>query len=169
MKRLSLSPAAAAASHDPAHDGALALWVTLARSYAAVLRHVSADIGQHALTVTEFGILEALHHKGPLLLGEIQKKVLVSSGGITYVVDRLVEKGLVRRQASSTDRRARYAVLTTAGTRLISRIFPAHAAAIAEVLSGLTSREQEQAAVLLRRLGTVAVRSGHHRGTRPDD
>ena len=144
-------------THDARHDRALKLWVVLARAYSAVAAHVAADIGRHELTVTEFGILEVLHHKGPLLLGEIQKKVLVTSGGITYLVDRLVEKGLVRREDCPTDRRARYAVLTPAGSRLIARIFPGHAAVIAEAMSGLTAREQEQAATLLRRLGMAAA------------
>ena len=98
-----------------------------------------------------------LHHKGPLLLGEIQRKILVTSGGITYLVDRLEAKGLVRREECPSDRRARYAVLTAAGTRLIARIFPAHAAVIARALGGLSAREQEEATSLLRRLGTSAA------------
>jgi MarR family transcriptional regulator, 2-MHQ and catechol-resistance regulon repressor len=142
---------------DPAQERALKLWVVLARAYAAVERLTAADIARHDLTITEFGILEVLHHRGPLLLGEIQRKVLVTSGGITYLVDRLVEKGLVRREESPTDRRARFAVLTPAGSALIGRIFPDHATMLADVLSGLTAREQEEATRLLRRLGTHAA------------
>lgn len=142
---------------DAARQRALRLWVVLARAYASVARHSTADIARHDLTVTEFGILEALHHKGPLLLGEIQRKVLVTSGGITYVVDRLVEKGLVRREESATDRRARYAVLTPAGSALIARIFPRHAEVLTSVIAELTAREQEEVTRLLRRLGTAAA------------
>src|SRR5512132_1872425 len=109
-------------------DATLKLWVVLARAYAAVAKHVEDDVARHGLTSAEFGILEALYHKGPLLLGEIQRKVLVSSGGITYLVDRLTAKGLVERQHCPNDRRARYAVLTTEGDALISDIFPHHAA-----------------------------------------
>ena len=138
-------------------DPALKLWVVLARAYAAVGRHLEADVAQNGLTITEFGILEALHHKGPLLLGEIQKKVLVTSGGITYLVDRLAEKGLVVRQACPSDRRARYAVLTPAGEELIQRIFPAHAERIARVMGGLGAREQAEATSLIRRLGQAAA------------
>src|SRR3954468_9259159 len=90
----------------------LKLWVVLARAYAAVARHAEADIARHGLTLTEFGILEALYHVGPLLLGELQQKILGSSGGVTYLVDRLAEKGLVERQECPEDRRARYAALT---------------------------------------------------------
>ena len=152
------STGARTADEDRTH--ALKLWVVLARAYAAVERQVAADIAQHGLTITEFGILEALHHKGPLLLGEIQKKVLVTSGGITYLVDRLVAKGLVRRETSPTDRRARYAVLTPAGSRLIARIFPRHAERIAAVGSALTPAEQQEATALLRRLGRGAEEMG---------
>lgn len=145
---------------DPATARALKTWVVLARAYAAVARSVEADIARHALTTTEFGILEALHHKGPLLLGEIQRKVLVTSGGITYLVDRLEAKGLVKREPSPDDRRARYAVLTPAGKELIERIFPIHAASLAGTFSALTAREQSQATVLLRKLGLAAAKEG---------
>jgi MarR family 2-MHQ and catechol resistance regulon transcriptional repressor len=130
----------------------------LARAYSAIASEVEAEIGRHELTTTEFGILEALHHKGPLLLGEIQRKVLVTSGGITYLVDRLVAKGLVKREPSPDDRRARFAVLTPAGARLIGRIFPPHAQFLTGIMSTLTPEEQTVATTLLRKLGLSAAR-----------
>jgi MarR family transcriptional regulator, 2-MHQ and catechol-resistance regulon repressor len=142
---------------DEPRARALKLWVVLARAYAAVAREVDADIGRHGLTTTEFGILEALHHKGPLLLGEIQRKVLVTSGGITYLVDRLVAKGLVRREPSPHDRRARYAVLTAEGETLIRGIFPSHAAYVTRLMNGLSGEEQTQATALLRKLGLATT------------
>ena len=149
------SPTGAAVDERLEEDTAraLKLWVVLARSYAAVARAVEKDIARHGLTTTEFGILEALHHKGPLLLGEIQRKVLVTSGGITYLVDRLVAKGLVTREPSPDDRRARYAVLTPDGARLIGSIFPPHAELLTQAMHALTSEEQAAATALLRRLG----------------
>lgn len=147
-----------ASPEDAATSRALKLWVVLARAYSAIAREVETDIGRHDLTTTEFGILEALHHKGPLLLGEIQRKVLVTSGGITYLVDRLVAKGLVKREPSPDDRRARYAVLTPAGARLIGRIFPPHAEFLTEIMGTLTPDEQTAATTLLRKLGLAAAR-----------
>jgi MarR family 2-MHQ and catechol resistance regulon transcriptional repressor len=151
------SPDSLAEPSDPQTARALKTWVVLARAYAAVARVVEADIARHGLTTTEFGILEALHHKGPLLLGEIQRKVLVTSGGITYLVDRLVAKGLVKREPSPDDRRARYAVLTPEGKQFIAGIFPAHAASLARMISTLSEREQAQATALLRKLGLAAA------------
>jgi MarR family transcriptional regulator, 2-MHQ and catechol-resistance regulon repressor len=145
---------------DRKADAALKLWVVLARSFNAVSARLAEDISQHELTQTEFAILEVLYHKGPLLLGEVQKKILVTSGGITYLVDRLVEKGLVRREECAEDRRARYAVLTPAGTALIRKIFPQHAVAIEKAMSGLTTAEQREAVQLLRKLGLAAAEQG---------
>src|SRR5690606_28746306 len=117
---------------------ALKLLVVLMRTHASVGAHLQANVAEHGLTLTEFGILEVLYHKGPLLLGEVQKRILVSSGGVTYLVDRLEGKGLVERRACPEDRRARYAALTSAGEALIARIFPAHAALIEELMSTLS-------------------------------
>jgi MarR family 2-MHQ and catechol resistance regulon transcriptional repressor len=142
---------------DPAVEAALKCWVVLNRAQAAVAKHAEADAAKHGFTLTEFGILEALHHKGPLLLGELQRSLLVSSGGITYLVDRLVDKGLVERRDCPEDRRARYAALTTAGTTLVKRIFPEHARSIARALGPLTKSELATATTLLRRLGQGAA------------
>lgn len=97
-------------------DTALKLWVVLARAHRAIEEHARIQVARHDLTLPEFGVLEALLHKGPLLLGELQRKILVSSGGITYVVDRLEGKGLVERQPCPDDRRARYVALTASGS-----------------------------------------------------
>jgi MarR family 2-MHQ and catechol resistance regulon transcriptional repressor len=135
---------------------ALKLWIVLSRAQAAVARHTEADVARHGLTIAEFAILEALYHRGPLLLGELQRKILVSSGGVTYLVDRLDAKGLVERQDCPEDRRARYAALTAAGEKLVRRIFPEHAQRVVTALSGLTKAEQAQATALLRTLGLSA-------------
>ena len=135
---------------------ALKLWVVLARATAAVQAHSEADMTRRGLTPAEFGVLEALHHKGPLLLGDVQRRTLVSSGGTTFLVDRLEKRGLVERRLCETDRRARYAALTPAGTALMVEIFPAHAEAIRRAMSGLGLADQREAADLLRVLGREA-------------
>jgi MarR family 2-MHQ and catechol resistance regulon transcriptional repressor len=118
----------------------------------------NADIERHGLTTAEFGILEALHEQGPLLLGDLQKRVLVSSGGITFLVDRLATRGVVERQACPADRRARYAALTRQGEKLMREIVPAHAAVIRDAVAGLGRTEQRQLTVLLQALEREAGR-----------
>ena len=137
-------------------DLALKLYVVLHRAAAAVDRHAEADIGRHGLSTTEFAALEALFHKGDLLVGELQRKVLKSSGGITYVVDRLQDKGLVARKPCATDRRAIYASLTKRGRALMEGVFPVHAGVLKAAMAGLTKEEKRAAIDLLRRLGMGA-------------
>jgi MarR family transcriptional regulator, 2-MHQ and catechol-resistance regulon repressor len=135
----------------------LKLFVILSRAYLAVNREAERDIARHRLSPGQFAILEALYHKGPLLLGEVQRKILASSGGVTYLVDRLETAGLVERRECPGDRRARYAALTKRGQQLMKRIFPDHAAAIDHAVSGLSASEKKAAIDLLRKLGTTAA------------
>jgi MarR family 2-MHQ and catechol resistance regulon transcriptional repressor len=136
----------------------LKLWVVLARACSAVSRHVEAHVVSRGLaSATEFGVLEALHNKGVLRHGDLQEKVLVTSGAITYVVDRLVAKGLVERRECESDRRVRYVALTPAGDEFIRDVFDEHARAIARAVGGLTPGEQEEATRLLRALGRAAA------------
>jgi MarR family 2-MHQ and catechol resistance regulon transcriptional repressor len=129
---------------------ALRTWIALARAYGAVSARATADVARHDLTGAEFGVLEALYHKGPMLLSEVQRRILVSSGGITYLVDRLEKRGLVERRECPGDRRARLAALTAEGEALIRRIFPDHAATIRDALAALGRDEKRQAIRLMR-------------------
>jgi MarR family 2-MHQ and catechol resistance regulon transcriptional repressor len=139
------------------NDRALKLFVVLQRAATAVMGRMQRQADLQGLTPTEFEILEALYHKGPLLLGDVQKKILLSSGGVTYTIDRLAEKGLVERRECATDRRARYAALTARGETLIGKIFPIYADRIDDVMGALSAREQDDAIDLLRKLGLTAA------------
>lgn len=141
-------------------DSALKLWVVLSRAHASIYAYAVAHAADHGLSLTEFAILEALYHRGRMVLGEIQRRILVSSGGITFLVDRLAEKGLVIRQECPEDRRAKYVSLTREGTRVIREIFPSHAQVLANAMRGLTSAEQQEATDLLRALGLTAAMGG---------
>jgi MarR family transcriptional regulator, 2-MHQ and catechol-resistance regulon repressor len=162
MKNETRSPAPASqeAATLQGQPLALKLWVVLSRAHNALTERLHASVAAHDLTLTEFGILEVLFHKGPLLLGEVQRRILVSSGGVTYLVDRLEKKGLVERRECPGDRRARYAALTPAGEELIGRIFPSHAACIEALMEPLSREEQRAAVTLLRRIGLAAADEG---------
>lgn len=139
------------------YEATLKLWVVLSRAHSAVGAHAEADVTRHGLSLAEFGALEALYHKGPLLVGELQRAVLKSSGGITYVVDRLQDKGLVKRRPCEEDRRATYAELTSEGRSLIDRIFPLHAESLETAEGGLSESEKRTLIDLLKKLGVGAA------------
>ena len=139
-------------------ETALKLWVVLARAFDAVERHSRASIARFGLGTTEFGVLEVLYHKGELPVCEVQRRILVESSSTTYVVDKLCDRGLVRRRPSGADRRVTLLALTAAGRRLVQRIFPPHADAMRRAVGALPPREQARAIRLLRALGKGAHR-----------
>ena len=132
---------------------ALDTWIKLTRavdSFGARL----ADTGTCAkVTITQFGVLEALHHLGPLRQGEISAKLLRSGGNITLVVDNLEDRGLVRHDLAVNNRRVVTVSLTEAGETLIAELFPQHVRAIVEEMRVLTADEQETLGRLCRKLG----------------
>lgn len=134
-------------------ERALRLWIALARAYTTVARAVSTKVAEYGLTTPQFGILEALHHLGPLPLGELAEKLLVTGGNVTYVMDRLEAQGLVERCRSEEDRRVVTAHLTGEGRALVTEVFPGHATYIAELMGALDAASQDEARDLLKRLG----------------
>jgi MarR family transcriptional regulator, 2-MHQ and catechol-resistance regulon repressor len=105
------------------------------------------------LTQSQFGVLEALYHLGPLCPGEISTKVLKSTGNITLVIDNLEKYGLVKREPHPQDRRSLIVSLTAKGKELISQVLPLHVEAIRDELSVLSPEEQETLGLLCRKLG----------------
>lgn len=108
------------------------------------------------LSATEFMVLELLYHKGRTSLQPIGDKILVTSGSITYTVDKLEQKGLLRRVDCSEDRRVTYVELTADGKALFDRIFPSHAEMIEGLMGGLSQEEKAEAIKLLKKLGQYA-------------
>jgi MarR family 2-MHQ and catechol resistance regulon transcriptional repressor len=137
---------------NPAAEPSVMLWTALSRAHALIQGKAANDVARYGLTSAEFGVLEAVYRNGPMALGEIQGELLVSSGGITYLVDRLERRGIVKRRAAPEDRRVRRVELTRKGMQLIQEIFPQHAQRLEQLLSGLTSREQLRTTALLERL-----------------
>ena len=143
-------------SDTPQRDPALDLFIVLSRAYNWVNAHAVRDIRCHGFNPTEFGILEALYHKGPLPLQQIGEKVLISSGNITYAVDKLEQKQLLVRKPSAHDRRVIFAELTPQGQELLATLFPQHAEVIRAAVSSLSPEEQILAIQLLKKLGLAA-------------
>src|SRR3954451_4485164 len=133
------------------------LWVVLARCHKALSVLVEHSIAKEGLCLSDFMILEALLHKGPLTITEIQGKVLLASGSMTAAVDRLENKGHVVRKTTPEDRRARRLELTEEGRTLITAVFEAHNQGLANWMSGLTGAEKQQAYGVLKKLGLSAA------------
>jgi MarR family 2-MHQ and catechol resistance regulon transcriptional repressor len=132
----------------------LVLW----KAARAVEAYAEKSIAESEMCGSDFAVLEALLHKGPLAVNEIGKKVLLTSGSITVAVDRLETKGLVERRAHGTDRRAKIVHLTREGRKLITRVYADHAADMERLAAdSLTRAERETLIRLLKKIGYEAV------------
>ncbi len=134
----------------------LKLFVVLTRALEAVKKEVIKDIKSYNVNLTEFAVLEFLYNKGEQPIQVIGKKVLLASSSITYVVDKLEEKGLLERSACPKDRRVIHGRLTEAGKQFMDEVFPQHEEAMAEIFGNLSKEEKEQSITLLRKIGLYA-------------
>jgi MarR family transcriptional regulator, 2-MHQ and catechol-resistance regulon repressor len=134
----------------------LKLFIVLSRAYKALNENVNKIIQTYDLNPTEFAVLELLYHKGDIPLQQIGGKILLASGSITYVVDKLEQKGMLKRIACPKDRRVTYAQITDDGKKFMDDVFPKHAKEIDELMSSLSDSEKTEAIQLLKKLGIPA-------------
>lgn len=132
---------------------ALDTFIKLNRAAESVGRRVNEHLHDHHLTVSQFGVLEALYHLGPMPVGELAGKILRSSANLTLVIDNLVKRGLAARERRADDRRAVEISLTADGRALIAALLPGHVAGVVAAFEALTVEEQAALASLCRKVG----------------
>ncbi|MGP4062726.1 MarR family winged helix-turn-helix transcriptional regulator [Halobacillus litoralis] len=137
-------------------DPSLKLFVVLAKAQRTIADLVKDDIQRYELNPTEFGVLELLYHEGDQPLQKIGEKILLASGSITYVVDKLEKKKYLERVPCPNDRRITFASITEKGRELLNSIFPDHWKQIEKIMDGLTDEEKKEAIELLKKLGKYA-------------
>ena len=133
------------------------LWIVLMRCHHALSKIAERSIEDSGLGLTDFVALEALLHKGPQTITEIQNRVLLASGSMTAAVDRLEKKGLIKRGPAPNDRRAKVLRLTPEGRRVVESAFSRHAAELESAMAVLNLSEKRQLYALLKKLGLFAA------------
>ena len=133
------------------------VWLVLMKAFQALIPHAAESIERTELGDSDFRVLEALLHKGPLPVNTIGPKVWLTPGSISVAVDRLVKKGLVSRNDRASDRRVRQVELTAKGRALITRGSREHAAAMENAVGVLSKKERLTLLQLLKKLGRQAA------------
>ena len=132
-------------------------FIKLTRCTNSVLARLAERNTIGDLTYSQFAVLEALYHLGPMTQGEVSQKVLKSGSNMTTVIDNLERHGLVRRERDANDRRVIHVHLTEAGSGKLEAVLPGHVAALVEEFSVLSASEQETLGALCKKLGTRNV------------
>ena len=134
------------------------VWLVLMKAHRSMARLAARSIVSLDMCSSDFAVLEVLLHKGPQSVGEIGRRVLLTSGSITTAIDRLEKRGLVARAAHASDRRARVVHLTPEGKARITDVFARHKDAMDRAANGLSKAERGTLIELLKKLGTTAER-----------
>ncbi|QOK29389.1 MarR family transcriptional regulator [Cytobacillus oceanisediminis] len=113
---------------------------------------IKDSITNYSLSMTEFSVLEALYHNDMQTIHEIGKRILITSGSMTYVIDKLVEKGYAKRIACPNDRRAIHIGLTDKGNKLLEEIMPKHQQRVNTLFEELNSDELDDLINLLEKV-----------------
>ena len=138
-----------------AHDHrALRLWLRLLTCSQLIERHVRSRLrGRFGITLPRFDLLSQLErHPDGLKMSELSRRMMVTGGNVTGIVDQLVKEGLVERLDDECDRRAWRVRLTRAGDKAFAEMAHAHEDWVAELLSGLSRRDSDALMQLLARL-----------------
>jgi len=138
-------------------QGADHVWLIMMKAMRALTRYAAAGIEETGLGLSDFGVLEALLHKGPLPVNTIGPIVDLTPGSISIAVDRLVAKGLVSRVESAEDRRVRIVALTPRVKDLIVAALRKHSGQMKKVFSELSPEELRSLEVTLKKVGKRAA------------
>jgi len=134
---------------------ALDVFIGLMRAADRVSAIVHRELSSVRLSVSQFGVLEAVYHRGPMCQKEIAQRILKSTGNITMVIDNLEKRGLVLRERNQADRRFFTIRLTPAGEKIIRGYFPDHVGKITDIMGALSKEELELLKTVCRKLVTA--------------
>ncbi|WP_195576105.1 MarR family winged helix-turn-helix transcriptional regulator [Paenibacillus sp. 1001270B_150601_E10] len=145
---------------DRETEVSLHLFRVFSKAFKSISDHSSACCKNEGFNPTDFAVLEILYNKGAQPIQQIGSKLLLQSGNVTYVIDKLERNGYLRRHPCAKDRRVIFAELTEKGQDVMGRIFPRQANMLNRALSGLSLEEKEMAIDLLKKLGMQAEKLG---------
>jgi MarR family 2-MHQ and catechol resistance regulon transcriptional repressor len=125
----------------------------LFRATNAMEAMIKEDVSTYQLNPTEFGVLEALYHLGPLNVQEIVNKVLIANSSMSYVLDELEKKQWIQRNKDIHDARVRKVSLTNQGVTLMDDVYPSHVQTLRKRLNRLSNEEELLLQNLLKKIG----------------
>ncbi len=134
-------------------DQALNAWIKLARAFSTINRKSIDHLRPYKITQPQFLVIEALGHLGPLKVGELCDKMLVSGGNMTLVLDNLEKLKYIERTNNKEDRRSLIVQLTKDGKKVFDKLFPDQAEYLTAMMSVLNADELKHLGGLSKKLG----------------
>lgn len=135
---------------------ALKSFVVLMKATRSIQERIKLDMTNYGLNLTEFAVLEVLYHKGQQTVQQICNSILIASGSMTYVIDKLEKKEMLQRKACPEDRRVIHVQLTDQGKEFMDKIFPDHQRVIEDIFEDITHKEKQAMIDILKKIGKKA-------------
>ncbi|WP_334243389.1 MarR family winged helix-turn-helix transcriptional regulator [Terriglobus sp. ADX1] len=135
---------------------AASLWLVMMKAYRSMEAYIESTVAAQDIGLSDFMIMEALMHKGPMSMSQIGEKVLLANPSMTAAVDRLEKLGYVSRCSGTTDKRVRTVDLTKEGRKVIRRIFAQHEQDLEEVMAGVCATMRGPVRDALKKIGLAA-------------
>lgn len=128
------------------------LFLLLMQTSKAIQERIRDEMSQNNLSITEFSVLEVLFFQGKQTIQQIANRILISSGSMTYVIDKLEQKGIIKRNDCNEDRRVIHITLTAEGMEIMEKIMPEHQEMIHYIFGSLTEDESQVMVDCLKKL-----------------
>lgn len=138
------------------NNHALKLFIVLHLAFKSIDQVAHKHIKDKDMSITEFGVLELLYHKGKQTINQLRKRVLVASSSISYVVNELEQDGYIEKRKCTEDKRVTFIHLTDEGRAMMDSVFPEHREVIEEIMSDLSDEEKIEMAEMLKIIGKKA-------------
>jgi len=122
----------------------LKIFIGMSRALNKINKATNKVFSKYGLTSGQFAVLEALYHKGDLSVGEVQEKILTTSGTIPVIVRNLEKEGLLEKDTDEKDKRRFILRITKKGRDLMDLAYPENEAIIVSMINTWSKEEQEQ-------------------------
>ena len=130
--------------------------IVLFKAYQSMIHQVKLSLINTDLTVKEFTALEVLYSKKELTTSELRDYVLVPNSSMTYVLDTLEKKELIKREKAVDDKRIQLLSLTNKGNDLFKESYEVHFKHMRKFFNELDSHEEKALQNYLKRIGKIA-------------
>lgn len=133
----------------------LKIFIGMSRALNDINKASNKVFVKYGLTMSQFGVLEALYHKGDLSIGEVQEKTLSTSGTIPVIVKNLEKEGLIKKCNDERDKRRFILHITEKGKNLMKEVYPENEAIIVSKMGIWTKSQQEELVKLMKKFGGI--------------
>lgn len=122
----------------------LKIFIGMSRTLNKINNATNKIYNKYGLTSGQFAVLEALYHKGDLSVGEVQERILSTSGTIPVIVKNLEKRSLLEKKQDSQDKRRYILHITDKGRDLLDKVYPENKKIIVSMINVWDEKEQEE-------------------------